>query len=146
MSIELLCKKLGMSQVFIATGEAVPVTVLEAGPNFVVQKKTVEKDGYSAVQLGTGAVKVKNMSKPERGHFAKAKVEPKQKVAEFRVSEDALIDVGAELTVDHFVNGQYVDVVGTILCVECNDKRLTLIQRRRRHWPPLTEEDVAFHR
>ncbi|MGZ9035171.1 MAG: 50S ribosomal protein L3, partial [Rhodospirillales bacterium] len=79
----------------------------------VVAQRTVERDGYTALQLGVGTRKVKNVTRPERGHFAKAGVEPKRKVAEFRVSDEALIDVGAEITVDHFIPGQYVDVVGT---------------------------------
>ncbi len=81
----------------------------------VVAHRTIEKNGYVAVQLGTGTAKVKNVSKAERGHFAVAKVEPKRKVVEFRVSDDALIPVGAELTADHFVVGQFVDVSGTTL-------------------------------
>ena len=79
----------------------------------VVAQRTLDKDGYVALQLGVGAAKVKNVTKPQRGHFAKAKVEPKARLAEFRVSEDALVDVGAEITAAHFVAGQYVDVTGT---------------------------------
>ena len=113
MRTGLIAKKLGMTRVFNDTGRHVPVTVLQLENCQVVAQRTVEKDGYTALQLGAGTAKVKRVSAAERGHFAKAEVEPKRKVAEFRVSEDALVDVGAELTADHFVPGQYVDVVGT---------------------------------
>ena len=113
MRTGLIAQKLGMTRVFDAEGRHLPVTVLKVEDCQVVAVRTAEKNGYSAVQLGVGKAKVKNVSKPMRGHFAKAKVEPKRKLAEFRVSEDALIDVGATLAVDHFVDGQYVDVVGT---------------------------------
>jgi large subunit ribosomal protein L3 len=102
-----------MTRVFDAEGAHVPVTVLQVDKCEVVAVRTAEKDGYTAVQLGVGAAKVKNVSKPMRGHFAKAKVEPKRKVTEFRVSADALIDVGAELSAAHFIPGQFVDVTGT---------------------------------
>src|SRR5439155_6399967 len=94
-------------------GAHVPVTVLKIDRCQVVAVRTTEKDGYSAVQLGFGKVKVKNVTKPMRGHFAKAKVEPKRRLVEFRVSADALLEVGAELSAEHFVAGQYVDVTGT---------------------------------
>ncbi len=113
MRTGLIAKKLGMSRIFEADGTHVPVTVLKVEDLTVVNVKTTEKDGYTAVQLGTGAVKAKNVSKPLKGYFAKAKVEPKKKLAEFRVSEDCLLSVGNELSVDHFVAGQYVDVCGT---------------------------------
>jgi large subunit ribosomal protein L3 len=109
----LIARKLGMTRVFDAEGAHVPVTVLQVDKCEVVAVRTAEKDGYTAVQLGVGAAKVKNVSKPMRGHFAKAKVEPKRKVTEFRVSADALIDVGAELSAAHFIPGQFVDVTGT---------------------------------
>ncbi len=109
----LIARKMGMTRVFDAGGEHVPVTVLKVDDCQVVAVRTAGKDGYNAVQLGLGAAKVKNTSKAMRGHFAKAKVEPKRKLAEFRVSEDAMLDVGAELSAGHFVSGQYVDVVGT---------------------------------
>ena len=109
----LIARKLGMTRVFDAEGAHVPVTVLQVEKCEVVAVRTAEKDGYDAVQLGVGAAKVKNVTKAQRGHFAKAKVEPKRKVAEFRVSADALIDVGAELSVAHFIPGQFVDVTGT---------------------------------
>ena len=108
----MIAQKVGMTRVFTEDGQAVPVTVLKVENCQVVARKTVDKDGYNAVQLGAGVAKAKRMSKAERGHFAKAKVEPKRKLAEFRVSEDNLIDVGAELTADHFVPGQFVDVTG----------------------------------
>ena len=109
----LIARKVGMTRVFDEEGAHVPVTVLQVEKCQVVAVRTAEKDGYDAVQLGVGAAKVKNVTKPMRGHFAKAKVEPKRKLAEFRVSADALIDVGAELSAAHFVVGQFVDVTGT---------------------------------
>jgi large subunit ribosomal protein L3 len=102
-----------MTRVFTDGGEHVPVTVLKLDNCQVVGHRVADKDGYVAVQLGAGTRKAKNVSKAMRGHFAKSKVEPKRKVAEFRVAQDALIPVGAELTADHFVVGQYVDVTGT---------------------------------
>jgi large subunit ribosomal protein L3 len=110
----VIAQKLGMTRVFTEAGEHVPVTVLRLGQCQVVAHRTKDKNGYVALQLGAGGGrKVKNVPKAERGHFAVAKVEPKRKVTEFRVSEDALIPVGAEITADHFVVGQYVDVTGT---------------------------------
>jgi large subunit ribosomal protein L3 len=113
MRTGLIARKLGMSRVFRDDGSHVPVSVLQVEACQVVAQRTMEREGYTALQLGVGTRKVKNVTKPERGHFAKAGVEPKRKVAEFRVSDDALIDVGAEITVEHFVPGQFVDVVGT---------------------------------
>ena len=113
MRTGLIAQKLGMTRVFTEDGNHLPVTVLRIDNCQVVAQRTQEKDGYTAVQLGVGAAKVKNVSKPQRGHFAKAKVEPKARLAEFRVSDDALVEVGAEITAAHFVPGQYVDVVGT---------------------------------
>lgn len=113
MRTGLIAKKLGMSRIFEADGTHVPVTVLSVDDLKVIAVKTAQKDGYTAVQLGTGAVKAKNVSKPLKGHFAKAKIEPKKKLAEFRVSEDCLLSVGNELSVEHFVPGQYVDVCAT---------------------------------
>ena len=113
MRTGLIAKKLGMSRIFEANGVHVPVTVLSVDGLKVVAVKTMEKDGYTAVQLGTGAIKAKNVSKPMKGHFAKANVEPKKKLGEFRVSEDCLLSVGNELSVEHFVPGQYVDVCAT---------------------------------
>ncbi len=109
----IIAKKLGMGRHFDASGIHIPVTYLQVENCQVVAIKTKEKDGYTAVQLGVGKAKVKNVSKQMRGHFAKAKVEPKKKLAEFRVPADALLPVGAELSVNHFLPGQYVDVVGT---------------------------------
>jgi large subunit ribosomal protein L3 len=113
MRTGVIAKKIGMSRVFSEDGTHVPVTVLQMDNCQVVGVRTAEKDGYTALQLGVGAAKVKNTTKPERGHFAKAKVEPKSKLAEFRVAEDAILDVGTEIGVNHFVAGQYVDVAGT---------------------------------
>jgi large subunit ribosomal protein L3 len=104
---------MGMTRVFTDDGRHLPVTVLKVDGCHVIDVRTEDKHGYNAVQLGVGAAKVKNVSKPMRGHFAKAKVEPRRKLAEFRVSADALLEVGAEMTVDHFIAGQWVDVVGT---------------------------------
>jgi large subunit ribosomal protein L3 len=113
MRTGLIAKKLGMSRVFTDAGDHIPVTVLRIDNCQVVAQRTQDRDGYTALQLGVGAAKVKNVSKPMRGHFAAAKVEPKAHMAEFRVSEDALVDVGAEITAAHFVAGQFVDVTGT---------------------------------
>jgi large subunit ribosomal protein L3 len=113
MRTGLLAKKLGMTRLFGDDGSHVGVTVLQVEACEVVALRTPEKDGYTAVQLGVGVAKTKNVSKPMRGHFAKAKVEPKRVVGEFRVSDDALLDVGVRLSAEHFVEGQLVDVVGT---------------------------------
>src|SRR5690348_4239479 len=113
MRTGLIAQKLGMTRVFTGDGNHVAVTVLRVANCQVVAQRTPERDGYTALQLGVGAAKVKKVTKPQRGHFAKAKVEPKARVAEFRVSEDALVDVGAEITAGHFLPGQYVDVTGT---------------------------------
>ena len=109
----VIAQKVGMTRVFTETGEHIPVTVLKLGNCQVVGHRTEEKNGYVALQLGAGARKTVYMPKAERGQFAVAKVEPKRKVAEFRVSEDAVIPVGAEILADHFVVGQFVDVTGT---------------------------------
>jgi large subunit ribosomal protein L3 len=109
----LIAQKLGMTRIFDAEGQHVPVTVLKLDGVQVVAVKTEETDGYTAVQLGAGTAKVKNVSKAVRGHYAKAQVEPKKKLVEFRVSSDALLAVGDELTADHFLAGQIVDVTGT---------------------------------
>ena len=113
MRTGLIAQKLGMSRVFNEEGNHVPVTVLKVDNCQVVAVRTEESDGYTAVQLGVGKAKVKNVGKAMRGHFAKAKVEPKRFLAEFRVPKDALLEVGAELSVEHFRPGQFVDVVGT---------------------------------
>lgn len=115
MAIELLCRKIGMTRIFSETGECIPVTVLEAGPNTVVQKKTPETDGYSALQLGFGARRRVTLQKPRLGHYEKAGVAPKRYLKECRVSEEELgrFDVGAEIKADLFEVGQKVDVIGT---------------------------------
>jgi len=115
MRTGLIARKLGMSRLFGEEGAHVPVTVLKVDKCEVVAVRTAERDGYTAVQLGVGTRKAKNLSKAVRGHFAKAKVEPKRKLAEFRVSADALLDVGAELGANHFIAGQFVDVTGTTI-------------------------------
>src|SRR4030081_2751432 len=113
MRTGLIAQKLGMTRVFADDGNHVAVTVLRVANCQVVAQRTLDKDGYIALQLGVGTAKVKNVTKPQRGHFAKAKVEPKARLAEFRVSEDALVEIGAEITAAHFAPGQYVDVTGT---------------------------------
>ncbi|MEO5374990.1 MAG: 50S ribosomal protein L3 [Alphaproteobacteria bacterium] len=109
----LIAKKVGMTRLFKEDGGHVPVTVLKVDECQVVAARTEATDGYTAVQLGAGRAKVKNTTKAERGHFAKAKVEPRKKVVEFRVSPDCLLEPGTELAASHFIAGQYVDVVGT---------------------------------
>src|SRR6202042_670486 len=109
----VLAQKIGMTRLFTEAGEHVPVTVLRLGNCQVIAHRTKDKNGYIALQLGAGLRKVQSTTKADRGHFAVAKVEPKRKLAEFRVDEDALIPIGAEITADHFVVGQYVDVTGT---------------------------------
>src|ERR1700755_2755035 len=109
----VIAQKMGMTRLFTEAGEHVPVTVLRLAQCQVVAHRSKEKDGYVALQLGAGTRKVKNGTKAERGRFAVAKVEPKRTIAEFRVSDDAMIPVGAEITADHFLVGQYVDVTGT---------------------------------
>ena len=109
----VIAQKVGMTRVFTDAGEHVPVTVLKVDNCQVVAHRTMDKNGYTALQVGVGKAKVKNVSKAERGRFAVVQIEPKRKLAEFRVSEDALIPVGAEITADHFVPGQFVDVTGT---------------------------------
>jgi large subunit ribosomal protein L3 len=111
----VIAEKLGMTRVFTEDGRHVPVTVLKLDGCQVTAQRTSESDGYTAVQLGAGAAKVKNVSAAMRGHFAKARVEPKRTLTEFRVSEDALVDVGQEFSADHFATGQFVDVVGTTI-------------------------------
>jgi large subunit ribosomal protein L3 len=115
MRTGLIAQKMGMTRIFAEDGSHVPVTVLKVDTCQVVDVRTEDKHGYNAVQLGVGKAKVKNVSKAQRGSFAKSKVEPKAKLAEFRVSKDALLEVGAELSVNHFVAGQFVDVVGTTI-------------------------------
>ena len=109
----ILAKKVGMTRLFMEDGKQIPVTVLQLDNLQVVAQRTAEKDGYTAVQLGAGTAKAKRTSKAMRGHFAVAKVEPKRKLAEFRVAPENLIEVGEELTADHYFEGQYVDVSGT---------------------------------
>ncbi|WP_149140215.1 50S ribosomal protein L3 [Gemmobacter caeruleus] len=109
----VIAKKLGMTRLFLEDGKQVPVTVLQLDALQVVAQRTADKDGYTAVQLGAGNAKAKNTTAAQRGHFAKANVAPKRKVAEFRVSAENLIDVGAEITADHYLAGQFVDIAGT---------------------------------
>ncbi len=112
MRTGVVAQKVGMTRLFTDAGEHVPVTVVRLANCQVIAHRTKDKNGYVALQLGSGTRKVKNVSKAERGRFAAAKVEPKRKIAEFRVTEDSLIPVGAEITADHFVVGQFIDVTG----------------------------------
>ncbi len=109
----VIAKKLGMTRLFMDDGKQIPVTVLQMDNLQVVAQRTADKDGYTAVQLGAGAAKAKRTTAAMRGHFATAKVEPKRKIAEFRVSPENLIEVGEEIIADHYFEGQYVDVSGT---------------------------------
>lgn len=115
MAIELLCRKIGMSRIFTEAGECIPVTVLEAGPNAIIQKKTPKKDGYSALQLGFGERRRVTLGKPMLGHFERAGVSPKRYVQECRVDQEQLDqhEVGGEIKADIFESGQLVDAVGT---------------------------------
>ena len=142
MSIHLLCRKLGMTQIFAENGDAVSVTVLEAGPNAVVQKKTAETDGYSALQLGYLERRPSRTSKGEAGHFAKAKVAPKRYLAESRVTAEqaAAYETGAEVGVGIFQAGQHVDVIGT------SKGRGTAGVVRRHHFPDRAEAHGAHER
>ena len=109
----VIAKKVGMTRLFMEDGKQIPVTVLQLDSLQVVAQRTAEKDGYTAVQLGAGTAKAKRTSKAMRGHFAAAKVEPKRKIVEFRVAEENLIEVGAEIAATHYLDGQFVDVSGT---------------------------------
>jgi large subunit ribosomal protein L3 len=113
MRTGVIAKKMGMTRLFQEDGRHVPVTVLALENVQVVARKEADRDGYTALQLGAGTAKAKNVAKPQRGHFGKAEVEPKARVAEFVVAEDALLDVGAEITADHYVAGQFVDIQGS---------------------------------
>ena len=113
MRTGLIAQKLGMTRIFTDSGEHIPVTVLKVENCQVVAVRKRDTDGYDAVQLGAGTVKTKNLGRAQRGHFAKAKVEPKRRLGEFRVSGDALLETGQELSVEHFVPGQFIDVTGT---------------------------------
>lgn len=113
MRCGLIAKKLGMTRIFTEDGEHVPVSVLHVDNCQVISHRTKERDGYTALQVGVGAAKINKVNQSMRGHFAKAEVSPKRKIAEFRVSEDALVEIGSEITVQHFSNGQYIDATGT---------------------------------
>src|SRR6195952_3694809 len=112
MRTGVIAKKLGMTRLFQDDGRHVPVTVLQLEELQVVSRREKDRDGYDAVQLGAGTAKAKNVAKPQRGHFGKAEVEPKAKLAEFRVSDDAVLEVGATISADHYVAGQIVDIQG----------------------------------
>jgi large subunit ribosomal protein L3 len=113
MRTGLIAQKVGMTRVFDAEGTHIPVTVLKVDGCYVTGQRTADKDGYVALQLGAGKAKTNRVAKPQKGQFAKAKVEPRKHVVEFRVADDALIDIGSELSAEHFVAGQFVDVTGT---------------------------------
>ncbi|MEO6225959.1 MAG: 50S ribosomal protein L3 [Sphingomicrobium sp.] len=112
MRTGVIAKKVGMTRLFQADGRHVPVTVLQLESVQVIGRREMDRDGYTAVQLGAGTAKAKNVAKPQRVAFGKAEVEPKSQVVEFRVAEDALLDVGATISADHFIAGQMVDVSG----------------------------------
>src|SRR5215208_7539508 len=112
MRTGVIAKKVGMTRLFQADGRHVPVTVLQLDEVQVIGRREMDKDGYTAVQLGAGTAKAKNLAKPQRVAFGKAEVEPKARVVEFRVAEDALLDVGAHISTDHFIPGQLVDISG----------------------------------
>lgn len=112
MRCGIIARKLSMTRIFSQDGNHVPVTVLKVDPCQVIAQQTQERNGYTAIQLGSGFPKVKNITQPMRGHFAKANIEPKQKLKEFRVISDALVDIGTELSVTHFIVDQYVDITG----------------------------------
>ncbi|MEG8028794.1 50S ribosomal protein L3 [Sphingomonas aerolata] len=112
MRTGVIAKKMGMTRLFQEDGRHVPVTVLALEGNQVISVREMDRDGYTAVQLGAGVAKSKNVAKPQRGHFGKAEVEPKAVVHEFRVNADGLLDVGAEISADHYVAGQIVDIQG----------------------------------
>ena len=116
----VIAKKLGMTRLFMEDGSQIPVTVLQLDGLQVVAQRTAETDGYTAVQLGAGSAKAKRVSAPMRGYFAKSNVAPKRKLAEFRVSPDNLIEVGAELSADHYLPGQFVDIAGTSIVNQIN--------------------------
>ena len=111
----VIAQKVGMTRIFTDAGEHIPVTVLKLDNVQVVGHRTNDKNGYVALQLGSGERRANNMIKSDREYFAKVKIEPKRKLGEFRVSDDAVIPVGAEITADHFVVGQFVDVTGTTI-------------------------------
>ena len=113
MRTGLLARKIGMSRLFMDDGRHLGVTVLQVDDCQVVAQRTVEQDGYAALQLGTGKIKTKNVTQPMRGHFAKSQVTPKRRLTEFRISPEAMVPVGAEFSASHFVEGQYVDVCST---------------------------------
>ena len=112
MRCGVIAKKMGMTRIFNDAGETIPVSVLKLDKCQVIAQRTADKDGYTALQLGSGTRKTKNLSKSMRGHFAKANVEPKYKIAEFRVSDDAMLDIGTEIGVNHYIRGQKIDVIG----------------------------------
>lgn len=113
MRTGIVARKMGMTRLFGEDGSHIPVTVLKVDNCQVVATRTMERDGYCAVQIGIEAAKTNRVSKAMRGHYAKPEVEPKRKLVEFRVTEDALLEIGDQITVDHFVAGQHVDVTGT---------------------------------
>lgn len=113
MRTGLIAQKIGMTQYFTDSGKQLPVTVLKIDGCHVLAQRTDARDGYTAVQLGVGTIREKLVTKPLRGHFAKAKILPRRKIAEFRVSPENMIDIGAEIMPDHFIEGQRVDAIGT---------------------------------
>ena len=134
MQKALIGKKIGMTQIFDEAGKVIPVTVVEAGPCVVIQKKTTENDGYEAVQLGFGDVKVQRVNKPEKGHFDKAGVAPKKSLREFRLDDQSSLNVGDILKADVFAVGDHVDVVGTSKLLQTQDDSRYRPQRKTRRF------------
>ena len=141
MQKAILAKKLGMTQIFDETGKVIPVTVIEAGPNAVIQKKTVENDGYEAVQVGFVDLKDKKTNKPTKGHFAKAGVTPKKFIKEFRLDDDSALNVGDEIKADIFEAGEKVDVAG----ISKGKGYAGTIKRWGQHRGPMTHGS-GYHR
>ncbi len=141
MQKAILAKKLGMTQIFDETGKVIPVTVIEAGPNAVIQKKTVENDGYEAVQVGFVDLKEKKTNKPTKGHFAKAGVAPKKYIKEFRLDDVSALNVGDEIKADIFEAGEKVDVAG----ISKGKGYAGTIKRWGQHRGPMTHGS-GYHR
>lgn len=141
MQKAILAKKLGMTQIFDETGKVIPVTVIEAGPNAVIQKKTVENDGYEAVQVGFVDLKEKKTNKPTKGHFAKAGVTPKKFIKEFRLDDVSALNVGDEIKADIFEAGEKVDVAG----ISKGKGYAGTIKRWGQHRGPMTHGS-GYHR
>jgi large subunit ribosomal protein L3 len=141
MKKAIVARKLGMTQIFSDKGELVPVTVLETGPNTVVQKKTIENDGYNAIQVGFGEAKPKSVNKPMKGHFGKANITPRKVLKEFKLDDAASFNVGDEIKADIFTPGDRVDVSG----VSKGKGFQGAIKRHGQHRGPMTHGS-KYHR